>query len=93
MYVASVRPGLRGYVRDAISTDDVATQVISLGEGQFNLGPARHIVRSVTHFKREVPHHSSVGLLRFVRMLAHSTFVALNKLHHDRLVQENNDLG
>ena len=82
MYVASVGARLRGYVRDAISADDIATQVVSLGEGQFDLRPARHIVRSVTHFKWKVPHHSPVGLLRFVRMLAHSAFVSLNKLHH-----------
>lgn len=77
MNIAGLRAWLGRQVSDSIAADDVATQVVTLGEGEFDLGPARDIVAPVAHFEGEVPNHAPIRLLALVRMLTNSTLVAL----------------
>ena len=90
MNVPSMTAWLRRYMRDTVATDAISTQVVSLCEGELDLWPSRYIIGSVADFKGEVPHHSSISLLAFVCVLAHSTFVS--RMHLPVLAADNIEL-
>ena len=77
MDIASMTARLCRNVRHAIATDDITTEKVSLGKSQLNLRPSGHVIRSVADLEREVPNHSPVRLLTFIRVLTHATFISL----------------
>ena len=77
MNIAGVWAWLCWYVCHSISANDVSAPEVTLCECQNNLWPSRDTVRPICDFKREIPNHTSVGLLTLVGVLRYSTLVSL----------------